>query len=82
MSGDRSASVGEDRDLACDACADPVPLDLQLEPNLKIQPEPVRRPEVAGEAKSRVGRDAPLAKNDLVDAPWRHANVLGEAVLT
>ncbi len=66
----------------CDSCAGPVPLDLELEPNLKVQPEPLRRAEVPGETKSRVGRNAPLAENDLVDAPWRNANVLCEPVLT
>ena len=65
-----------------DAYAGPVPLDLEFEPDLEVEPEPLGGAEVPRETKSGVGRDATLAEDDLVDPPWRNPNVLGEAVLT
>ena len=37
--GHRLAGLGEDRNFVGDACADPVPFDLEFEPDLKVEPE-------------------------------------------
>jgi uncharacterized protein YbbK (DUF523 family) len=64
-----------------DACPCAVALDLELEPNLEVEPEALGGAKVPREPKSRVSGDAALAKDDLVDTTGRDTNVLGQAVL-
>lgn len=64
-----------------DACPGTVALGLELEPDLKVEPEAFGGAEVPREPKSRVRGDAALAEDDLVDTPSRDTNVLGQAVL-
>jgi hypothetical protein len=47
---------------------------LQVVVRLEIHPKGLRCAEIAGQAQGRVGRDGPLAVNDLVDAPGRRAH--------
>ena len=58
-----------------------VPFALEVVLDLEVHPEAIAEPEVAGEPKCRVGRDRPLAMDDLVDTAWGHTDVLGQAVL-
>src|SRR4051812_4703680 len=55
--------------------------NLQVVANLQVDPEQVRRTEVAGEPQSGVSRDPPLAVNDLVDTPRRYLDRHGNPVL-
>lgn len=55
--------------------------DLEVVVRLKVEPEPGRRPEVSTQPHRRVGRDGPLAEDDLVDAPGWDTDVLRKAVL-
>jgi hypothetical protein len=64
-----------------DACPGTVALGLELEPDLKVEPEAFGGAEVPREPESRVRGDAALAEDDLVDTPSRDTNVLGQAVL-
>ena len=52
--------------------------DVCIEVCLKSDPELRRGREVLGEAKDGVGRDCPLAKNDLIDPPRMDANAEGK----
>src|SRR4029450_6989726 len=54
---------------------------MQVEIRLQRHPEARRVAEALGEAQRRVGADAALAQDDLVDAPRRHAEVARERVL-
>ena len=51
-----------------------VPLNLEVVSVLEIDPEEIRRTEVARETEGRIGRDPPVAMNDLVDPPGRYAD--------
>jgi hypothetical protein len=75
------ACASKDGDLLRDPGANPVTLCLEVVADLKIEPEALAGAEVPGETKSRVGRDAALPQNDLVDASGGHVNIPREAVL-
>lgn len=64
-----------------DSCPGAVALGLELEPNLKVEPEALGGAEVPRQPKSGVSGDAALAEDDLVDTPGGNTNVLGQAVL-
>src|SRR5262245_51390387 len=55
--------------------------EMQVEVGLQGHPEARRVAEVLGQAQRRVGADAALAEDDLVDAPRRHAQLARERVL-
>lgn len=61
--------------------AQPVTLDLQIEPGLEIEPEALGGAEEPGQPERRIGADRPLAVHDLVDATGRHTEALGQAGL-
>src|SRR2546422_11653508 len=54
-----------------------------LEVEIRLQAHPVARriAEVLRETQRRVGRDAPLAEDDLVDATRRHADFTRQGIL-
>jgi hypothetical protein len=54
---------------------------VQIEHVLQIQPEVGRRVERLGETQGRVGRNAALTVNDLIEAGVRHADAPGERSL-
>jgi hypothetical protein len=58
-----------------------VPLDLEVVSSLQVDPELRRRTEVPTKSKGRVGRDATLSMDDLVDPPRRNVYVDGDTVL-
>jgi hypothetical protein len=68
-------------DLAVESVAEAVGFDVEVVLRLKVEPEPWRGAEVAGEAQGSIGGDGPLAVNDLVDATRWNADVRGEPVL-
>jgi hypothetical protein len=71
-----SGSTSEHRDFTVEAVAQPVLDQFQVITRLQIQPEPFGRSEKGSKAQGRIGRDSTLASDDLVDPPWRDANVL------
>lgn len=77
--GDGSGG-GEGLDLV-KGVAEPVALDFELVAALQVQPEPFAGAEVPGETQGRVGGDAALAVNDLVDPARGHADRDGDTVL-
>lgn len=76
-----SARLAQDRDLLRKPPFQAPLLDLEIVARLQIHPEPFRGAEIAREAKRGVGRDCPLAVHDLVDTPWRNADVLRQPIL-
>ena len=48
---------------------------LQIQPRLRISPE------ISSKPQRGIGRDRPLAVNNLVDSPWRNTDSLGQRVL-
>jgi threonine synthase len=58
-----------------------VPLHFEVITALQVHPEPLGRAEEAGEAEGRIGADAPLAVDDLVDAARWDADRHRELVL-
>ena len=69
-------------DLFLDAIPDAIVFHIQVVLCLKVQPKPLRGPEVASQSQRRVCRDGPRAVHDLVDPAGRNIDVLGKAILT
>src|SRR3954452_8158932 len=74
-------STGQRNDFGVQPVAKSILLDLELVPDLKIEPEPLGCAEVLGQPQRGVRRDSPIAVNDLVDPPRGDADVLGDPVL-
>jgi hypothetical protein len=48
---------------------------------LKVHPESLAGAKIARHAKSAIGSNSPLAKDDLIDPPRRNTNDVGESIL-
>jgi hypothetical protein len=75
------ASAVENSDFLLELGAEVIALDLQIEPCLQVEPEPVTGPKIPGQAERRIRGDRASTMHDLIDAASRHADVLGEAIL-
>src|SRR5664280_331965 len=73
--------LGQDDDFLGETVAEAILLHFEVVARLEVEPEPLRRPEVAGETQGGVGRDRALPVHYLVDPSRRDARVLGHAVL-
>ncbi len=63
------------------ASTEPIAFDVEVVLRLKIQPEPLARPEVPGEPQSGVSRDPPLTVHDLIDPSRRDTDIGGPPLL-
>ena len=68
-------------DIPLKGVAQPTPGTAQLEIRLKVQPELSRTPEESFKPESRICCDCTGPVDDLIDAPWRHAEFSGKSVL-
>lgn len=68
--------AGQGHDLSLETIAQPILCPREILAGLEGQPEFLGGPEVPGRAQRRVGGDAALGVDDLVDAPGRLRNVL------
>src|SRR5664280_70520 len=73
--------LGQDDDFLGETVAEAILLDFEVVARLEVQPEPLRRPEVARETQGGVGRDRALPVHYLVDPSRWDAGVLGDTVL-
>ena len=71
-----SPGSAQNLDIANELGPKPFRLDLQVVGSLKVQPEAESIPEEAPEAQGRVGADAAVSVDYLVDAPCRHTDAL------
>src|SRR5690606_19268998 len=67
--------------LGLEALAKTVPLALQVEVVLQIEPELFGSSEIPGQLEGRVGRERALPQHDLIDASGGDADVFGQVVL-
>jgi hypothetical protein len=58
--------------------AEAIGFNIQIVIHLKSKPELRRHPEILGKPESRIGSNAALPKDDLVDAPRGNPNVRGK----
>jgi hypothetical protein len=58
-----------------------VPLHLEVEAGLQIQPEPITRAEIPREPQSTIRADGSSAMHDLIDPSRRHTDIPGQPVL-
>lgn len=77
-----SDRLAEHRDLTLNAVAVAIPLDIHVIRGLEVQPESVRGAKETREPEGRIRADRPSTMHDLVDAPGRHLEALGQPVLT
>ena len=57
------------------ARAEKIPLRLEIEARLQVQPEAIARAEIAREAQGGIGRDRSIAVDQITDPARRHINV-------
>ena len=69
------------QDFRLKSVAQLVALDIEIIPGLEIEPETVRRAEIARKPKSGVGSHRASSVDDLIDAARRDTDVLGQPVL-
>ena len=77
----RTPLGGPRMNLRVDRLADLIASHFKVVGGLHAHPEFGTGPEVPGKPQSRVGRDRPLAVDDLADADLRHPDCLGEGIL-
>ena len=75
-------NFGVHLNLSRNAVAQSVLLEVQVMLRLEFQPELGRRVEVAGQAQRRIGRDAPSARDNLVDPARIDADIERQPMLT
>jgi len=61
--------------------SDPVFFMGKVKMRLEVEPELGRDAEIPSQSQGRVGRNAPVAMNDFIDSPGRHADVICQPVL-
>jgi len=71
----------KDDDFLLESVTKPIALDLEIVARLKIQPKALAGPEVTSKSQGGVGRDGALAVHNLIDSPWRHADVMRKPIL-
>jgi hypothetical protein len=75
------ASLVQNSNFLCESCAEMIAFDLEIIACLKVEPETIAGPEVAGESQCGVRTDGPRAMDYLIDAPGWYADILGQAIL-
>jgi site-specific DNA recombinase len=75
------ASAVEHSNFLLELCPEMIAFDLQVVASLQIEPEPIAGPKIPCESKGGIGTDRAGTMHNLVDAPGRHANVLGQSIL-
>jgi hypothetical protein len=78
---DRLVLYCQRRDFAIQPIPESILFQFQVVPYLQVEPESVRRSKEPRQSQGCICRNRPLASNNLIDASWWNADILGQTIL-